>query len=286
MEKGNFLEIDLSDISVDPNQPRKFINDTDLLDLSESIKSIGVTTPILVRKADIENKFIVIAGERRFRASMIAGKKIIPAVLIEDDSSLENLEFIQLAENLDREELNPLDLANKIVSLQEKFTRDEIAEKLGKSSSWVSKKIAFLKFTEEVKTLVETGKIRDIGIAKKLNELSASDKKNDQEKFLVAQSMLEEGSFVAKEFFKRGYNWRQNKVDEKVKDSDEKPSGLEIISTKKVFWRGALELSEIISLMKKTNYNDILKEKNIEIETINQDQLKEIVQDFRDWIKI
>lgn len=285
---NNFSLIPLDELTPDPNQPRRFIQDVELLDLKASIEAVGVITPITVR--DDDGQLIIVAGERRWRASKMAGRTTIPAVFV-DEMDSHDIEFLQIAENLDRDEINPLDLSFKLNQLIDHHGRDAVCEKLGKTPSWLSKKTSFAKLTDRVKELVANGLVRDYGIANSLDKLAKSQKTNDTEKFEAALKLIHEKRFNAKEFFKRGYDWRCDKDNHNI-DDQEREEGLArhqeedgepiVIKTKKVYWRGALDVDEITRIIRKTEFVNELEE---DIESISDpEKLKAIFSQFREWL--
>lgn len=150
-----FIELDL--IETNPYQPRTVFKAEDLEELSNSIKQVGVIQPILVRKSG--EKFHLIAGERRFQASKLAGLKTIPA-LVKDYSDLEVFE-VALIENIQRENLNPVEEAVAYKRLMQEFNLNQnaIADKVGKSRSHVANLLRLLELPEEVKNMLSDGKI-------------------------------------------------------------------------------------------------------------------------------
>jgi ParB family transcriptional regulator, chromosome partitioning protein len=144
---------------IDPNpaQPRKAFADENLRELADSIKSTGVVQPIVVRK--IGARYQLVAGERRWRASLLANVQTVPAI-VRDFSDKEALE-IALTENLLREDLNPVDVANAYKALQEKFglSHEEIAERLGISRVAVTNTLRLLRLPEPILSLIAKGEL-------------------------------------------------------------------------------------------------------------------------------
>jgi ParB family chromosome partitioning protein len=136
-------EIDIDKIRLNPFQPRKSFNEERLLELAESIRANGVIEPIVVRPFP-GGAFELVAGERRFRASVRAGLKKIPAVcrVMDDRKSLE----IALIENIQREDINPLECAEAYKRLIEEFrlTQEQVAERVGKRRSTVANTLRLL----------------------------------------------------------------------------------------------------------------------------------------------
>ena len=156
-KKSTVNEIEISKIDVNPNQPRKNFDATALKELSDSIKEHGVIQPIIL--ATRGNRYIVVAGERRFRASKMAGLKSIPAVV--RDYNDQQIQEIALLENLQREDLNPIETAKAMKELLDKFnwTQDVLASRLGKSSPAVANFLRLLSLSPAVISMVESGKL-------------------------------------------------------------------------------------------------------------------------------
>ncbi|MGE5677748.1 MAG: ParB/RepB/Spo0J family partition protein [Pseudomonadota bacterium] len=150
-------EIKLTDIEPNDKQPRKEFDDSALTDLSESIKEHGVVQPIIVRK--LGNGYQIIAGERRWRASRLAGVKTIPAI-VKDCTNLEVME-LALIENLQREDLNSIEEAQAYKSLLEEYemTQEEIAKKIGKSRPAIANSLRLLQLPTVIKDMIASGKI-------------------------------------------------------------------------------------------------------------------------------
>lgn len=153
------LNLDSDRIILNPKQPRKKFDDEKLEELSKSIKEYGIIQPIIVRKIMSLNKYEIIAGERRYRASKIAGLRKIPVIEIESD----NIRSFELAvlENVQRENLNSIEEAEAYNNLIEiyKYTQEELAEKFGKTRSAISNKLRLLNLPEKVKQMVRENKL-------------------------------------------------------------------------------------------------------------------------------
>lgn len=150
-------EIALSEIDTNTNQPRKNFNDKALAELSASIKVHGVIQPIIVVKKG--ERYMIIAGERRFRASKIAGLSTIPAIVKNYTES--EIAEVSLLENLQREDLNPMECARAMKKLMQDFgwTQEKVADRLGKSRPVVANTIRLLNLEPEVIAMIEDGKI-------------------------------------------------------------------------------------------------------------------------------
>lgn len=149
------VEIPLSQLRANPYQPRKTFNDEAIQELAESIRQHGVIQPIIVRS--VLKGYEIIAGERRFRASQYCGKATIPAVVrsFSDQQVME----IALIENLQRENLNAMEIAVAYQGLMEQFslTQEELSLKVGKSRSHIANFLRLLSLPEEVKDNVSRG---------------------------------------------------------------------------------------------------------------------------------
>ena len=169
--KGS-LEIDLKKISPNRFQPREEFDQVKIDELAESIKKHGVLNPIIVREMGLE-KYEIIAGERRFRAAQAAGLEAVPAILRQPQEQ-EVLEMA-LIENLQREDLNPVEEAKGYDRLKREFglTQEEVSEATGKARSTVANSLRLLSLTEAVLKLLQQGKIEK-GHAKVLTGLPPS----------------------------------------------------------------------------------------------------------------
>lgn len=151
------VEIDIDLIRPNPHQPRHSFENEKLAELAASLKLTGVLQPIVVRR--VEDKYEIIAGERRWRAAGLAGLSKIPAILrdLPDEKLLES----SLVENIQRENLNPIEEARAYRSLISDLglTQEQIALRVGRDRSSVTNYLRLLKLPEDVKRLVETGKI-------------------------------------------------------------------------------------------------------------------------------
>ena len=167
-------EISIHQIEVNPFQPRTTFEEGSLIELSESIKKQGIIQPITVRK--IENgSYQLISGERRFRASQLAGLKKIPAYvrLVEDKQMLE----LALVENIQRENLNPIEIAITFQRLIDEFslTQEQLSERLSKNRSTVTNFIRLLKLPAEIQVAVRDGNI-SMGHARALITIDSVEK--------------------------------------------------------------------------------------------------------------
>ena len=166
------VELDLFELRPNPYQPRKVFNDEALMELANSIKEHGVFQPIIAKKSI--KGYEIIAGERRVRASKLAGLEKIPAI-IRDFSDAQMME-IALLENLQRENLSAIEEAYAYKSMLEKLnlTQDELSKKVGKSRSHITNILGLLRLPVEVQKLISIGKI-SMAHARVLSKLESAD---------------------------------------------------------------------------------------------------------------
>lgn len=171
--KEEIIEVELSDLRVNPYQPRKIFNKEALEELAHSIKEHGVFQPIIVKKSI--KGYEIIAGERRVRASKLAGLTSVPAII--RDLNDEQMMEIALLENLQRENLSAIEEAIAYKSMIEKLhlTQDELSKKVGKSRSHVTNILGLLRLPKEVQEMVALNKI-SMGHARVLSKLEDDDK--------------------------------------------------------------------------------------------------------------
>ena len=174
-ESGAYNDsFNILNIEPNPYQPRMHIKPEDLIELADSIREHGVIQPLIITKDTKSEKYFLIAGERRFRASQLAGLKKVP-VVIKESSPQEMLE-LALIENIQREDLNAVEEATAFRQLQDEFgmRQSDIAKKVGLSRVAVTNKIRILGLPEEVKEAILNGKITE-GHARALLGLSDKD---------------------------------------------------------------------------------------------------------------
>lgn len=196
-------DIDVNEIDPNVDQPRKHFDTEALEGLAQSIKTYGIVQPIIVRR--VEDRYSIIAGERRYRAARMAGLKTVP-VVVKEYSDAELME-VSLVENLQREDLNPIEEAQAMQMLmsEHKLTQEALSERLGKSRSAVANSLRLLTLPEGVRALVESGELSS-GHARCLVAL-----KSDESKLRLARKIVAEGLSV-------------RAVEEMVKALDEKPA--------------------------------------------------------------
>ncbi len=160
VEEGKNIEVmRISNIEPNPEQPRTNFDAAKLAALSKNIEQYGVISPIIVRKNEKNRFYTIIAGERRWRAAKMAGLKEVPVVVKDYDEKVAS--EVALIENLQREDLNPLEEALAINELMKKFdlTQEEISEKIGKSRSAVANSLRLITLCDSVKKLISQQEI-------------------------------------------------------------------------------------------------------------------------------
>lgn len=168
MAKGQVIDIAIDSLQTNPLQPRRSITPESLVDLTDSIKEHGVLEPLVVAKTPAG--YQIIAGERRWRASKLAGFKTVPAIIKE--TTPQGMLEMALVENVQREDLNPLERAQAFLRLMEEFnlTNKEISTRIGKSASYVSNSLKLLSLPDALKDGLLSGLITE-GHARALSSI-------------------------------------------------------------------------------------------------------------------
>lgn len=237
-------------------QPRKEFNDESVNDLAQSIKTHGIIQPILVRKVD--NNYEIIAGERRWRASKIANLSEIPCIV--KDVTIEDAAKLALIENVQRENLNPIEEAMAYKKLMEEFElkQEDIARAIGKSRSYITNSMRLLNLDNRIVKHIYDGKLTS-GHGKVL--LGIKDKK---EQLKIAEKIIDLGLNV------RELESEVNKV--KSKDSSKTKK------TNKENYLIDIEENLMLALGTKVNLITGSKKGKIEIEYYGEDDLERIIE--------
>ena len=247
------VELDINDLRPNPYQPRQVFNEEALQELASSIKEHGVFQPIIVKKSI--KGYDIIAGEHRYRASKLAGKKTIPAIIRQftDEQMME----IALLENLQREDLNAMEEAKAYQSLIDHLhiTQEEVSKRVGKSRSHITNMLGPLRLPKEVQTMINDKKLT-MGHARVLSKLE-----NEQQIIQMAEDIVENKKSV-----REAETLAQDKdVEHKVKMNRRKPTSSE--------YRYVEEL-----LRDKLDTRVRIKEKKIEINFTNKADLNRILE--------
>ena len=210
-EEDKVIEISLSKLRPNPYQPRKTFDEDSIKELAESIKQHGVIQPIIVRT--VIKGYEIIAGERRFRASQYCGNETIPAVVrsFSDQQVME----IALIENLQREDLNAIEIAIAYQALLDKFnlTQEELSLKVGKSRSHIANFVRLLSLPEEIKQNVSRGTL-SMGHARALAGI-----KNERTQLELADQVITQ-------------EWSVRELEDAIQNLDSKPADKKEAPTK------------------------------------------------------
>ena len=228
------VELNIDELRPNPYQPRTIFDEDALNELANSIKENGVFQPIIVKKSI--KGYDVIAGERRLRASKIAGKKTIPAIIrqISDEKMAE----IALLENLQRENLNALEEAKAYKSLIDKLnlTQEQLAKKVSKSRSHITNMLGLLRLPGEVQDMIQTGQLT-MGHARALSKIEDKEEivkmaTDITEKGLTVRDVEQQSENIPKKHqtirkpknneYKYVQDMLRDKLDTKVKIKDKK----------------------------------------------------------------
>lgn len=223
-------EVSLEDLYPNPDQPRKAFDENAMNDLANSIRAHGVISPLVViRRPD--GRYMIIAGERRYRAAAMAGLKTVPVIV--KDYTEKEIQEISLIENLQREDLNPIEAAYGMKKLMEEYslTQEVLAERLGKSRPAIANTLRLLTLSEGVVSLVREGKLSS-GHARTLVPVPAE----------------EQGS-LAEECVKNG--WSVREMERAVKQYLNPPEVLAREKEKKNALQNA-ELKHLVERMRST----------------------------------
>ncbi|MGD0820875.1 MAG: ParB/RepB/Spo0J family partition protein [Desulfomonilia bacterium] len=186
--KTHIVSVGINMIEADPSQPRKTFDQKALKELAESIKSDGLLQPILVRVKPQDDGYLIIAGERRHRASILAGLESVPCIV--KDISDEDAFKLSLIENLQREDLNAIEEAEGYKRLKDEFgmTQEEIANTIKKTQSMVAKIMTINRLPEVIKEKYDPGHIS----RKHLIELAKADHVSDEDKALLVADIYKD----------------------------------------------------------------------------------------------
>ena len=256
--------VPISKVEPDREQPRKFFNEDALQELAESIKQYGVFQPLLVQKE--KDYYKIIAGERRWRAAKIAGLKEIP-VIVKELSDQEIAE-IQLIENIQREDLNPIEIAEGYRQLIDKygFTQDELAEKISKSRTAITNTLRLLKLDERVRQMI-VDELISTGHARAILSIEDSDKQYE-----FAQKIFDE---------KMSVRDVEKAIKKMQKDPKVKKDNQKIDKKTEAIYHSLEENMKQIMGTKVTIQAKNGNQGKVEIEYYSQDELDRIVNMIR-----
>ena len=211
--KSQIVNVRISDIYPNSTQPRLYFDEDKIIALCESIKKYGVLQPIVLRE-DEDGRYMIIAGERRYRASIMAKKEEIPAII--KNMPIKEVMEIALVENLQRQNLNIIEEGKAYKNLIEEYksTQEEIAELVGKSRPYITNTMRLLNLSEQVKKYIELDEISP-GHGKALLRIS-----DEMKQVELAQRIIKENLSVRKteEIVKEIVEDKKNKNKSKEKD--------------------------------------------------------------------
>ena len=214
-------QIPIDQIVPNPHQPRKAFNETSIEELARSVREHGIVQPIVVTRTG--DRYRLVAGERRFRAAQRAGLRAIPAVikdLLTDGDALQ----IALIENIQREDLNPIEAAGAYYQLHQEFglTQEEISRRVGKERSTVANFLRLLKLPDSVKKLLASGQL-SMGHARALLALDSAKKQEQLADRVVRRNLnVRQTEMLAAATSTKAVRKREKKKDVFTSDAEEK----------------------------------------------------------------
>jgi len=264
-ENGNepsnneILEIDLEQIKLNPFQPRKIFNDDKVQELSDSIVKNGLLQPIVVTRD--EDKYLLIAGERRLRATKLAGITLIKAVVLDVDNS--KLRELALVENIQRDDLNIIEIAYSYAGLINDYsiTHDELAKLVSKSRSSITNTLRLLTLSSFTQKMLGSSKIT-LGHAKLIVGMSEDEQKLVVDSIIGQKLSVRETELLVKKI----------KNNEDIKENNKK------IDKNNLDYNGLENLKEIFN---KNNLNIKIEKNYLKIKINSQDDIENIVTYFK-----
>jgi len=250
-------DIDVSRISPNPYQPRKYFNETAIKELSESIKKHGLLQPIIVVEKD--DNYMLLAGERRYRATKEAGLKTIRAIVADIES--ENLRELALIENIQREDLNAIELAIAYKELIEEYsiTQDGLSEIIKKSRTQITNTLRLLSLSDKTRELIINGKLSQ-GHAKVLVGLDTLDEETAVNTILGQKLSVRDTEVLIK----------------KLKNNEISTDAL-----KKTKSETSFEFSSLENRLKSLGLKTKVKAKSITIEFQNNDSIEKFLEKIK-----
>jgi len=218
---AGMMELSLDQIAPNPYQPRKTFNEASIEELARSVRTHGIVQPLVVTRAG--DKFKLIAGERRFRAAVKAGLRSVP-VLVKDDLKAGDALQIALIENIQREDLNPIEEATAYHQLHQEFglTQEEISKRVGKERSTVANFLRLLKLPESVKKLLASGQL-SMGHARALLAVDSARKQEQLADRVVKRSLnVRQTEMMASESSPKSNEKKEKEKDVFTRDAEEK----------------------------------------------------------------
>ena len=258
---GNMVEVALEDIYPNATQPRTYFDETALQELAQSIRNLGVIQPITLRKDG--DKFEIISGERRFRASKIAGLKSVPAYirLVNDQELLE----MALVENIQREDLDAIEVALTYQRVLDEIglTQENLSQRVGKERSTITNSIRLLRLSPDIQQAIRAGEI-SAGHGRAI--ISVEDENNQQELF---NKIIKEGLNVRQA--EKAASEFKNPKKEAVKKEVELPNHLRKVQK---------SLSDVLDVAVEIKSSGKGKKGKIILDFNNEEELSKILSHF------
>ncbi|PAF50288.1 hypothetical protein BKH43_05145 [Helicobacter sp. 13S00401-1] len=284
------FDLDINLIRPNPKQPRVSFNDDRLHELASSIKEHGLLQPVLVYKD--EKGYVLIAGERRLRASKLLGLESIKAIVLEDVKE-ESLRELALIENIQRENLNPLELATSYKSLIDEygFTHEKLAQKIKKSRTQITNTLRILDLSKATQDYILQGKLTQAH-AKVIVGLSEDDENFIVKKIVDENLSVKETENLAREL-KSGEFWIQtnhNEDEENFKDEEGKKLSKDKLFKEKnlngkVSFNHNPNLQNLLSTLKSLGFKAGLKKDSINIKLLSDEDISRLLDIIQANIK-
>ena len=221
-QSAGLMELAIDQIAPNPYQPRKTFNEASIEELARSVRQHGIVQPLVVTRAG-ENRYKLIAGERRYRAAQKAGLTTVPVVVKEEMGEGDALQ-IALIENIQREDLNPIEEALAYHQLHEEFglTQEEISKQVGKERSTVANFLRLLKLPDNVKKLLASGQL-SMGHARALLAVESTKKQEQLADRVVKRNLnVRQTEMLASESSPKTVEKKEKEKDVFTRDAEEK----------------------------------------------------------------
>ena len=255
-EQGRIHQIDIHKIKPSKSQPRTYFNEDRLQELASSIEEHGILQPIIVQSLD--NGYVIVAGERRWRAAIKAGLKEVPCII--KDLTEEEIMLLALIENMQREDLNPIEEAKGISTMLTNFglTQEEVSKSVGKSRPYITNSLRLLRLPDSVQEMVIDGRLTS-GHARAIAGVSDSDKQTE-----LAKKCVDSG-------------WSVREIEKYIKDAKNKVSRKKTRSRK--IDRNISIIEDELKDIFGTKVNIVLgaKKGKIEIEYYSKEELDRLI---------
>lgn len=286
-ENETYLELDFNDVKPDPAQPRKDFCEKKLGDLAASMRVEGQILAIVVREnpdytiGANATKYLIVDGERRWRAAQRAGLTHIEALC----KSFNNVYAVQMMAN-ESVALNPVEKAEAIQRRIDELTRSGetspkmvVAREQGKSPAWVSKALKIMTLDEQIRELARTGKVVDMTTLQKLQKCKEPRRKE-------AFDLISQGQFCAKAFFRRKKPAQPSQlIGNNETDNKENGSSIRAKAAKPKVFGLRFTRNQLVFLFDKSGYSNFLKLSGKNVDTANDSELENEFKSFTNWLE-